>query len=150
MWHHDPLVTKLCQKRIVGKCQIIRIVLLDLARRITYTTAQPCIRVKSCARARADDDNDCIACARACCARAMTFEHACLVVLARYELEIVVVLVNVVVISALLAPYAPTVAITSVWLRYPLHVPVHEKLKRRQVQDAQVRASEAIRINIRG
>ena len=101
-------------------------------------------------RAHVDDDNDYIAYARSCCARAMVFKHACLVVPARYELEIVVVLVNVIVIFALLAPHAPTVAVTSVWLRYPLHVPIHEKLKRRQIQDAQICASETVRINIRG
>ena len=66
-----------------------------------------------------------------------------LVMLARNELEAVLMLVVLVILPALLCPHAPTIAVASERLRHALNVPIHEELERREVQDQRVLASEA-------
>ena len=72
-----------------------------------------------------------------------------LVMLARNELEAVLMLVVLVILPALLCPHAPTIEVALERLRHALNVPIHEELERREVQDQRALASEAVSVDKR-
>ena len=72
-----------------------------------------------------------------------------LVMLSRNELEAVLMLVVLVILLALLCPHASTIAVASERFRQVLHVPIHENLERREVQDQRVLASESVSVDPR-
>ena len=69
--------------------------------------------------------------------------------LTRNGLEVVSVLVCVIILQAILSPRTPAFAIASIWFRHSPDVPIHEKIKRAEIQDLGVLASEPVRVDER-
>lgn len=147
MRHHDPLVTKPLQHRVVWKREVVRKIVVDLF--ILFIQAQECMqrlahadahaRPRPCTEKQNRAKKLCLArasmlepvCVNVCvcvCAKLLIF-NGDLVMLTRNELEVVSVFVFVIILQALLSPRTPSIAISPIRFRHSLDVPIHEELK---------------------
>ena len=156
MRHHDPLVAKPLQQRVLWKREVVLKIVVDLF--VLSVQNRACMQLRAHAHARAlvsvqkkSEPRNYAPfapkCSNACasmCVRCCYILCGDLVMLARNELEVVSVLVLLIVLQALLSPRAPALAVFPVRFGHPLYFPIHEKLKGTEEQNPGVLASEAV------